>query len=92
MNDTESCALIRMGCGTRCWRSKASSWWKYLCGIRDGVGPAVGGLFADGVVCQVGHGENMSFSNDPWLGGVPLLVRFRRLFEMEIDEDVALSV
>jgi len=52
----------------------------------------VGGWFADGVVCQVGHGENTSFSNDPWLEEVSLLVRFRRSFEFVINEDIALSI
>jgi len=49
----------------------------------------VDGWFADGVVFQVGHGENTSFSNDPWLEE---MVKFRRLFELAVDEDVALLV
>ena len=59
-----------------------SSWWQMMCGIRNGVGFGVGSWFEDNVRRVVGRGGDTYFWTDNWVGGVPLRVRFPRLFEL----------
>ena len=37
-------------------------------------------------------GVDIFFWHDPWLGGVPLGVRFRRLFELAVDKSCTVSL
>ena len=60
----------------------ASSWWREVVKIRDGVGDAEGGWFAERVSKKVGDGTSTYFWYDKWLGDVPLCTRFRRLFDL----------
>ncbi|MCH92691.1 cysteine-rich receptor-like protein kinase, partial [Trifolium medium] len=59
-----------------------SSWWREVAKIRDGTGGLGGGWFGEYVVKQVGDGLDTFLWTDPWLGGTPLCVRFRRLFDL----------
>jgi hypothetical protein len=59
----------------------ASLWWKEISRLWDGSGEGEGrGWFAEGVERRVDEGVDTVFWSDPWLGGVPLSVRFSRLF------------
>jgi hypothetical protein len=42
------------------------------------------GWFVDGVERQVGSGVETLFWSDLWLGGVPLSVRYPRLFDLSL--------
>jgi len=68
----------RLGVGGR----SVSFWWKELVKIRDGVGDADGGWFAERVSKRVGDGSQTFFWYDRWIGDVPLCTRFRRLFDL----------
>jgi hypothetical protein len=61
---------------------RGSSWWREIVSIRDGVGGIGGGWFRECVSRKVGDGSDTLFWTDPWLGGVPLCERFRRLFDL----------
>jgi len=61
---------------------ESSSWWRMMCGIRNGVGLGVGSWFDDNLRRVVGGGRDTYFWTDNWVGGVPLRVRFPRLFEL----------
>ncbi|MCH92232.1 beta-glucan-binding protein, partial [Trifolium medium] len=52
--------------------------------IRDGVGGV--GWFGESVSKKVGGGIDTLFWIDLWLGGIPLCVRFRRLFDLAEDK------
>ncbi|GAU44687.1 hypothetical protein TSUD_183450 [Trifolium subterraneum] len=60
-----------------------STWWREIVRLRDAEG-AEGemGWFAAGVERRVGNGVDTFFWIDLWLGGIPLSVRFRRLFDL----------
>ncbi|MCI63124.1 cysteine-rich receptor-like protein kinase, partial [Trifolium medium] len=64
---------------------RGSSWWKEIARIRDGVS-VVGetGWFEEGIVRRIGNGEETLFWTDSWLGGVPLSVRYRCLFDLSL--------
>ncbi|GAU22999.1 hypothetical protein TSUD_98280 [Trifolium subterraneum] len=60
-----------------------STWWKEIVRLRDAEGDEEEmGWFAAGVERRVGNGVDTLFWTDPWLGGVPLSVRFRRMFDL----------
>jgi hypothetical protein len=59
-----------------------SSWWREIVKICDGVGGVGGSSFDDCISNKVGDRLNTYFWIDPWLGGTPLCVRFRRLFNL----------
>ncbi|MCI32136.1 putative non-LTR retroelement reverse transcriptase related protein, partial [Trifolium medium] len=59
-----------------------SSWWREIMRIRDGVGDIGGGWFGECVSKKVGAGSDTFFWTDPWLEGIPLRERFRRLFDL----------
>jgi hypothetical protein len=67
-----------------------SFWWREVARIRDGVGAAGEGWFAERVTQKVGNGADTLFWYDRWLGGSPLCERFSRLFDLA--EDKAISV
>jgi hypothetical protein len=60
--------------------------------IRDGLGGVGGGWFQDCVWRKVGDGADTFFWHDPWLGGVPLGVRFKSLFELVVDKSCTVSL
>jgi hypothetical protein len=62
-----------------------SSWWSEISRLRDGTGEGEEkGWFAEGVERMVGDGAEKLFWIDPWLGGVPFCVRFRRLYDLSL--------
>ncbi|GAU10810.1 hypothetical protein TSUD_425590, partial [Trifolium subterraneum] len=66
--------------------SRGSSWWREIVKLRDGEGAEGGmGWFAQGIERKVGSGAETFFWSDPWLGGVPLCVRYRRLFDLSLN-------
>jgi hypothetical protein len=65
-----------------------SMWWRMMCGIRGGVGFEVGSWFEDNVRRVVGGGADTYFWLDNWVGGVPLRVRFPRLFDLALNKGV----
>ena len=71
--------MVRMQGG---WGRSASSWWREVANIRDGVGDEGEGWFARMVSRRVGDGENTLFWFDRWAGNVPLCQRFSRLFNL----------
>lgn len=52
----------------------------------DGGGGVGGSWFRDSVTKTVGNGKSTFFWTDPWIGGVALAVRFRRLFELSVNK------
>jgi len=50
--------------------------------VRDGGGGVGGGCFKDCISKKVRNGRDTLFLTDPWLGGMPLAVRFRRLYDL----------
>jgi hypothetical protein len=58
----------------------SSLWWRMQSRIRGGVGWGDGSWFEDNVRRVVGGGGTTFFWTDNWVGGVPLRVRFPRLF------------
>jgi len=71
--------------GRREGSRESSSWWRMMCGIRNGVGLGAGSWFQDNLRRVVGGGRDTYFWIDNWVGGVPLRVRFPRLFELADD-------
>ncbi|KEH24095.1 hypothetical protein MTR_7g103360 [Medicago truncatula] len=69
-----------------------SSWWREIANIRDGLGGVGGGWFRECVSSSVGDGGDTLFWHDPWLGGVPFCVRFRRLFDLAVDKSCTCNV
>ena len=64
---------------------RASSWWRELARVRDGGGGAGGEWFRGCVSKVVGNGRSSYFWTDPWLGGIALAVRFRRLYDLSVN-------
>lgn len=65
---------------------ESSLWWRMICGIRNGVGLGVGRWFDDNIRRVVGGGGDTYFWTDNWVGGVPLRIRFPRLFELVVNK------
>jgi len=59
-----------------------STWWREIARICDEVGGVRGSWFEESVSKKVGNGLHSYFWYDQWLGGAPLCVRFRRLFNL----------
>lgn len=59
-----------------------STWWREIAKIRDRVGGVGGNWFEVSVSKKVGNGLHSYFWYDPWLGGTPLCVWFRHLFDL----------
>jgi hypothetical protein len=68
-----------------------SSWWKEVASIRDGLGEVGEGWFRDNVERKVGDGVDTAFWLDPWVGGVPLSVRFGRLFNLAVNKSISVA-
>jgi len=52
--------------------------------VRDGEYGIGLGWFSDNISKEVGNGRETYFWTDPWLRGIPLAMRFRRLFELSV--------
>ncbi|MCI42202.1 cysteine-rich receptor-like protein kinase, partial [Trifolium medium] len=74
---------LERGC-LRAGGRNGSSWWREIERIRDGAAGIGGGWFGDCVWKKVGAGLETFFWTDTWLDGIPLCVRFRRLFDLTI--------
>jgi len=61
-------------------------------GIRGGVRLGVGSWFGDNVRRVIGGGGATYFWTNNWVGGVPLRVRFPRLFDLSDDKGVTVEV
>ncbi|MCH99671.1 receptor-like kinase, partial [Trifolium medium] len=59
-----------------------SLWWREVSKIRDGEGAEGEGWFEESIVRRIGNGVDTFFWTDPWLGGIPLSVKYRRLFDL----------
>ena len=62
---------------------RASTWWRELVRIRDDGGS----WFRENVSKVVGNGRGTFFWMDPWLGGIALSVRFRRLHDLSVNKN-----
>ena len=77
----------RLAVGSR----RASSWWREIAKIRDGVGDSERGWFAERVSKVIGDGTNTLLWYDRWLGDTPLCRRFAWLFELASDKLCSVS-
>ncbi|RHN70051.1 putative reverse transcriptase zinc-binding domain-containing protein [Medicago truncatula] len=68
-----------------------SSWWKEVASIRDGLGDVGEGWFRDNVERKVGDGVDTIFWLDPWVGDVPLCVRFGRLLDLAVNKSISVA-
>ena len=59
-----------------------SFWWREVAKIRDGVGVNGGGWFEESIERRFGNGVYTFFWMDSWLGGVPLCVKCKRIFDL----------
>ncbi|GAU44618.1 hypothetical protein TSUD_378960 [Trifolium subterraneum] len=50
-----------------------------------------GGWFAESVVRRVGNGADTLFWSDPWLGGASLSVRYKRLFDLALNQSISVA-
>nr|GEW41589.1 RNA-directed DNA polymerase, eukaryota [Tanacetum cinerariifolium] len=41
---------------------------------------------------RIGDGTNTSFWSDPWLGNIPLKIKYPRLFSLKLDKDATVAV
>ncbi|MCI43573.1 protein kinase, partial [Trifolium medium] len=48
--------------------------------------------FAKGIERRVGNGVETFFWSDPWLGGIPLSVRYRHLFDLSLNKSSTVAV
>ncbi|KEH33584.1 hypothetical protein MTR_3g448400 [Medicago truncatula] len=62
-----------------------SSWWREIVRIRDGIGEGGERWFVSCVSRRVGDGSNTDFWRDSWYGIVPLCLRFRRLYDLAVN-------
>jgi len=69
----------------------ASLWWRMICDVREGVGSGVGIWFEDNIRRVVGNGKNTFFWTDNWLGGVPLKLKFSRLYELSVHKECSVE-
>lgn len=61
-----------------------------MCHIRGGTGMGVGS-FEDNTRRVVGDGRNTYFWMDNWVGGVPLGIKFRRLFDLAVHRESSVA-
>jgi len=67
---------------------RASFWWREVVHLRGSSGGGVGGgWFRDSVSKIVGNGRDTYFWTDPWLSGIVLSVRFRRLYDLSVNKN-----
>ncbi|GAU35790.1 hypothetical protein TSUD_56670 [Trifolium subterraneum] len=61
---------------------RGSSWWREIARIRYIGGGTGGAWFGECIAKKVGDGKDTLFWSDPWVEGLPLCERFRRLFDL----------
>lgn len=54
--------------------------------ICEGVGGLGGGWFRGRILIKVGNGTNTFFWTEMWVRWVPLLTRFRRLYDLSVNK------
>jgi len=64
-----------------------SLWWRTMCNIRGGTVMGVGCWFENITRREVGDDRNTCFWTDNLVGGVPLGIKFRRLFDLAVHRD-----
>jgi len=76
------------------WRwggRSGSSWWRGVGRIRDGVDDSSGGWFGNIVMWRVGDGAETLFWSHRWIGGIPLSVWFRRMFDLAENKTITVA-
>ena len=68
--------------GGRC----GSSWWREVEKVCGGVGGVGGGWFKECISKSVRNGRDTFFGVDLWLGRIPLVVQFRRLYDLCVNK------
>lgn len=64
---------------------RVSSWWSNI-SLLGGDKEADGDWFSEGVTKVIGNGLSTQFWHDPWCGNILLRVRFRRLFQLSLQQ------
>jgi len=62
-----------------------------MCSIRGGVGSGAGSWFEDNTRRVVGDSRNTYFWTDNWVGGVPVGIKFPRLFEFSMNRECSVE-
>ncbi|KEH34160.1 hypothetical protein MTR_3g462420 [Medicago truncatula] len=81
----EACGRLEVG------RRSGSTWWPEVGRIRDGDGAMGEGWFGVSVMRRVGDGANTMFWTHRWIGGLPLCVRFPRLFDLAENKNATMA-
>jgi len=68
-----------------------SYWWQEVGRIQDGDGVIGDGWFGHSVMRKVGDGSETLFWTHRWIGGVPLSVRFPRLFDLSENKTITMA-
>jgi len=68
-----------------------SSWWREVGMIHDEDGDSGGGWFGNSVRRWMGNGAETLFWTHRWIGGDPLNVRFRRLFDLTENKPITVA-
>jgi len=68
-----------------------SLWWRTLCKVCVGVGTGVGNSFEDNIHRPASDGNNTFFWTDNLVGGVPLLTKFRRVFDLVVHRECSVA-
>jgi len=69
----------------------ASSWWRTMCNVWGGTSEGVGSWFDDHYRRTEGDSENTLLWHDKWVGGVPLRLKFPRLFMLVVHHDITVA-
>jgi len=64
----------------------SSLWWMSLCRNREGVGIGVSRWFEENIRRIMGDGKETLFWFDNWVGGLPLRLKFPRLFDLAVNK------
>ncbi|GAB2280059.1 hypothetical protein Dimus_039392 [Dionaea muscipula] len=70
--------------------SKSSIMWKDILKLRSRC-PLLSQVFFSNVVLKVGNGQSFRFWKDHWLGGVPFMVAYPRLFSIAANQNASLA-
>ncbi|GAU32127.1 hypothetical protein TSUD_218780 [Trifolium subterraneum] len=68
---------------------RGSAWWREVSRIQDGEGAIGRAWFEESIERRVRNGVDTLFWSDPWLGGVPLNTRYRRLFDLATNQSIS---
>jgi len=64
-----------------------SRWWRMICAVKEGRGAVDGSWFDTNIRRVVGDGHQTFIWTDNCLDGVPLNIRFSRLYELSVHKD-----